>query len=37
MSCPICQKPLRDQEKVVLRDKGATGINTWAEKKADSL
>ena len=30
MSCPICQKHLGDQEKVVLREKGAAGINTWA-------
>ena len=37
MSCPICQKPLVDQEKVVLREKRAAGINTWAEKKAQSL
>ena len=37
MSCPICQKHLGDQEKVVLREKGAAGINTWAEKKAHSL
>ena len=37
MSCPICQKPLGDQEKVVLREKGAAGINTWAEMKAHSL
>ena len=26
-----------DQKKVVLREKRATGINTWAEKKAHSL
>ena len=37
MSCPICQKPLGDQEKVVLREIGAAGINTWAGKKAHSL
>ena len=37
MSCPVCQKPLGDQEKVVLREKGAAGINTWAETKAHSL
>ena len=37
MSCPICQKNLGDQEKVVLREKGAAGIKTWAEKKAHSL
>ena len=37
MSCPICQKPLDDQEKVVLREKWAAGIKTWAEKKAHSL
>ena len=37
MSCPICQKPLDDQEKVVLREKRAAGINTWAEKKAHPL
>ena len=37
MSCPIFQKPLGDQEKVVLREKGAAGINTWAEKKAHSV
>ena len=37
MSCPICQKPLCDKKKVALREKGAAGINTWAEKKAHSL
>ena len=37
MSCPICQKPLGDQGKVVLREKGTASINTWAEKKAHSL
>ena len=37
MSCPICQKRLGDQEKVVLRKKGAAGISTWAGKKAHSL
>ena len=37
MLCPICQKHLGDQEKLVLREKGATGINTWAEKKAHFL
>ena len=37
MSCPICQKPLDEQEKVVLREEGEAGINTWAEKIAQSL
>ena len=37
MSCPICQKPFGDQEKVVLREKGASGINTWPEKKVHTL
>ena len=37
MSCPISQKPLGDQEKVVLIEKGAAAINTQAEKKAHSL
>ena len=26
-----------DQKKVVLKEKGAAGINTWTEKKAHSL
>ena len=34
---PICQKPLNDQEKVLLRDKGSAGINTQAQKKDHSL
>ena len=37
MSCHICQKPLGAQAKVVLREKGAAGINAWAEKKAHFL
>ena len=37
MPCPICQKSLGDQENIVLRDSGVSGINTGAEKKAHSL
>ena len=37
MSCTICQKPFGDQEKVVSREKGASGINTWSAKKAHTL
>ena len=37
MKCPICEKPLGDEEKVELRGKGAAGINVWAEKKGQSL
>ena len=32
MECPICEKPLDDEENVELREKGAAGINAWAEK-----
>ena len=37
MPCPIYQKPLGGQEKVVLGNKEAADINTWAEKKGHSL
>ena len=37
MECPICEKPLDDEEKVELRVRGAAGINAWAEKKGQSL
>ena len=36
-TCSICNKELGDQPTVVIKEKGATGINTASESYADNL